>query len=76
MKQKTLNTALILAIALTLASKKLQRHKGVHASDWQKKLLEQDVSRFNRSTPYQLQKFIANNFNLDSLMYAFWLIFR
>jgi len=64
-KSAYLNVGLIMAIALVLASKKLQQHTGVHAGDWRKELLERAVDKFTKFTPEQLEKFIAENFNLD-----------
>lgn len=66
MNQKNLNTALIMAIALALACKKLQRHTGVHSSDWLKELLDQAINRFNRFTPQQLERFITESFDLNN----------
>jgi len=68
MKQKTsayLNVGLVLAIALVLACKKLQRHTGIHAASWRNELLESAINKFSKFTPEQLQRFITENFNLD-----------
>lgn len=53
-----------MAIALVLASKKLQRHTGVHAGSWRKELLESAIDKFSKFTPHQLERFIAENFDL------------
>lgn len=62
MKQRNTNLGLILAIALIIASKKLQRHTGIAAEDWQKEILEQAVGRFNSWTVERIQQFIAENY--------------
>ncbi len=54
-----------MAIALVIASKKLQQHTGVHASSWRFELLERAIDKFSKSTPEQLERFVAENFNLD-----------
>lgn len=60
---KNLNLALVLAIALVLASKKLQRHTGIAAADWRRELMEQAIARLNSWSEQKIQKFIAENFN-------------
>lgn len=61
-REKNVNLALVMAIALVIASKKLQRHTGVAAEDWRKELMEQALEKFNRMSVGQLEKFIAENF--------------
>lgn len=62
--EKNINLALVMAIALVLASKKLQRHTGVAAEDWRKELLEQALVRLNSWSEQKIQKFIAENFGM------------
>lgn len=61
-KTKSLNLGLVLAIALVIASKKLQKHTGVAAADWRRELLEQAMDRFNHWSIERIQQFIADNF--------------
>jgi len=59
---KSKDATLVMAIALGIASKRLQRHTGIHAADWRRSLLEEAVSKFNSLSPTQLQSYIAKNF--------------
>lgn len=61
--EKNINLALVLAIALVLSSKKLQRHTGIAAEDWRKELIQQAIARLNSWSEQKIQKFIAKNFN-------------
>jgi hypothetical protein len=63
MSKTNLNLALVLAIALVIASKRLQQHTGVNAADWRKELLEIALSRFNSWSVEKVQRFIAENYN-------------
>lgn len=51
-----------MSIALVIATKKLQKHTGIAAEDWQKKLLEQAVRQFNTWSLARIQKYIAENY--------------
>lgn len=62
--EKNINLALVMAIALVIASKKLQRHTGIAAADWRKELMEQALEKFNRMSVRQIEKFIAENFGM------------
>lgn len=61
-KLSYLNLGLVLVIALVLATKKLQRHTGIAASDWQKEILAQAVKNFNRMSIEQIQRFITEHY--------------
>jgi hypothetical protein len=65
-KSAYLNLGLLLAIALVIASKRLQRHTGVAAEDWRKELLEQALKKFNRMSIEQIQRFISENYNWEN----------
>ena len=60
--EENTNLGLVMAIAFTLASKKLQKHTGVAAEDWQKELLEQAVRKFNTWSLARIQRFTAENY--------------
>ena len=57
--EKSLNVGLVMAIALVIASQKLQRHTGIAAADWRKEILEQALERFNSWSIEKVQRFIA-----------------
>lgn len=62
MREKSLNLGIVLAIALVIASKRLQRYTGVASEDWRKELLDQAVNRFNTWSIEKIQRFIAENY--------------
>jgi hypothetical protein len=43
----------------------LQQHTGVNAADWRKELLEIALGRFNRMSLAQIQRFIAENYEIQ-----------
>lgn len=61
-KASYLNLGLLLAIALVIASNRLQRHTGVAAADWRKELMEQALSKFNSWSIEKIQRFIAQHY--------------
>ena len=61
-REKNVNLGLVMAIALVLASKKLQRHTGVAAEDWRKELMQQAIARLNSWAVEKIERFIANNY--------------
>jgi hypothetical protein len=61
-KQKYLNLSLILAIALVIASKRLQKRTGIVAEDWRQELLESAVALFNSWSVEKIEKFIAKHY--------------
>lgn len=61
-KQTTINLSLILAIALVIASKRLQKRTGIVASDWRKELLESAIANFNSWSIEKVEKFIAEHY--------------
>jgi biopolymer transport protein ExbB/TolQ len=63
MKKSYLNLGLVLAIALVIASNRLQRHTGVAASDWRKELMEQALAKFNSWSIEKVQRFIAQHYD-------------
>lgn len=62
MRDKSLNLGLVMAIALVIASQKLQRHTGVAAADWRKEILEQALERFNSWSIEKVQRFVAKHY--------------
>lgn len=58
-RESHLNLTVVLAIALVIASIKLQRRTGVAAADWRKELLEQALDRLNRWSDAKIQRFMA-----------------
>jgi len=62
MKKSYLNLGLVLAIALVIASKRLQRHTGVAAEDWRKELMEQALVKFNSWSIEKIQRFVAKHY--------------
>ena len=61
-REKSLNLGVVMAIALVIASQKLQRHTGVAAADWRKELLEQALARFNSWSVEKVQRFIVKHY--------------
>lgn len=62
MREKSLNLGLVMAIALVLASKKLQKHTGIAAEDWRKQLLERAIAYFNAWSIEKIQRFIGEHY--------------
>jgi hypothetical protein len=62
-KSAYLNLGLVLAIALVIASKRLQRRTGVAAADWHKQLLEEALEKFNKMSVQQIERFIAEHYS-------------
>lgn len=63
MREKTLNLGLVMAIALVIASKRLQKHTGIAAEDWRKELLEQAMVYFNIWTVEKIQRYIGEYYS-------------
>lgn len=62
-KSAYLNLGLVLAIALVIASKRLQRRTGVAAADWHQELLEEALLKFNKMSVKQIERFIAEHYS-------------
>lgn len=62
-KSAYFNLGLVLAIALVIASKRLQRRTGVAATDWHKQLLEEALEKFNKMSVQQIERFIAEHYS-------------
>ena len=61
-QEKNIHLGVVMAIALVIASQKLQRHTGVAAADWRKELLEEALARFNSWSIEKVQRFIAKHY--------------
>lgn len=62
MREKNINLGVVMAIALVIASQKLQRHTGVASADWRKEILGQALDRFNSWSIEKVQRFIAEHY--------------
>lgn len=62
--EENANLGLVMSIALIIASKKLQKHTGIAAEDWQKELLDQAIQKFNSWSVEKIQQFVAENYGI------------